>query len=863
MKHWSCVLAVAGVLYLLTMGVMLRRFSYLFDAEELHLPSRTDSHQDEKVLGLHWINQNAPLLQYKPLGFNKTSKLTKENTDGANNDNLQYEPLGFKKALKLTIENTDGVNNDNLQYKTLGFNKAPRLTIENTDGANNDNLQYKTLGFNKAPKLTIENTDGANNGNLQYKPLGFNKAPKLTIEKTDGANNDNLQYKTLGFNKAPKLTIEKTDGVNKDNLQHEPLGFNKTPKLTIENTNGANNDNLSVAESETRFETRNETFHDSDNVIGQEEGGTFSVEVSVGMWELQVKVDGNEVYHVTMELSDVKFMSKGGMYLFVLHPTTGAVMHVSRHRTFEVSGDAEVMAIMRDVQPGKVLVLATMHEGFAQLSKLVEAFLAQQGSRIITDMAMGDRWAWIGTKGGRTWAEGATFSTPKTDHLIRPGSTIHLYANLPRRPENADMCATTFQGNAWAARRAFCERYEGYGSLCNCSAPQDLHRRVPLAMDGVETGIPTVIVASTRPILLNRCLRHLMSAAGSDPQLILVVADGSSDGSLDEVRDLAALYGVKYKAHDAGGSNVTVRIQRHYKFSFTSAFETFPWTRKVIVLEEDLRVSPDFFSYFGQLAPVLDRDPTLYCASAWNDLSNSKSLGDPGVVMRSETMAGLGWLLKRDIYDEVIEKWLRHDQYADWDMWMRLPAQQQGRECLVPEVSRTFHFGLSGAHLTAYFQFTYFSKLPFNQVSNVRLKDLDRMGPESYDRMLKELILGAKHLKGEETNPCDSNLLPLNATMPHVLWFKMNEPIDNYTYTGIIKCLKLWDLDTRGHHKAVWRLKVQGTPLMLVGWPLSPFSVLKPKEISILQRYNPEEELKDDPVYLYSPGPGSAKVDPT
>ncbi|ROT64279.1 hypothetical protein C7M84_017787 [Penaeus vannamei] len=232
-----------------------------------------------------------------------------------------------------------------------------------------------------------------------------------------------------------------------------------------------------------------------------------------------------------------------------------------------------------------------------------------------------------------------------------------MYANPPFA---ADMCATTFQGNAWAARRAFCERYEGYGSLCNCSAPQDLHRHVPLAM----TGIPTVIVASTRPILLNRCLRHLMSAAGSDPQLILVVADGSSDGSLDEVRDLAALYGVKYKAHDAGGSNVTVRIQRHYKFSFTSAFETFPWTRKVIVLEEDLRVSPDFFSYFGQLAPLLDRDPTSYCASAWNDLSNSKSLGDPGVVMRSETLwRGWGWLLKRDIYDEVIEKWLQHDQH--------------------------------------------------------------------------------------------------------------------------------------------------------------------------------------------------------
>ncbi|XP_042887690.1 protein O-linked-mannose beta-1,2-N-acetylglucosaminyltransferase 1-like [Penaeus japonicus] len=93
-----------------------------------------------------------------------------------------------------------------------------------------------------------------------------------------------------------------------------------------------------------------------------------------------------------------------------------------------------------------------------------------------------------------------------------------------------------------------------------------------------------------------RCLRHLLSVAGSDPKLTLVVADGKPDGSLDEVRDLAALYGVKYIGHDSGGSNVTIRIQRHYKFAFDSAFHTFPWARKVIVLEEDLRVSPDFFS---------------------------------------------------------------------------------------------------------------------------------------------------------------------------------------------------------------------------------------------------------------------------
>lgn len=32
-----------------------------------------------------------------------------------------------------------------------------------------------------------------------------------------------------------------------------------------------------------------------------------------------------------------------------------------------------------------------------------------------------------------------------------------------------------------------------------------------------------------------------------------------------------------------------------------------------------MQLSPDFFSYFEALAPVLDRDPMLWCVSSWND----------------------------------------------------------------------------------------------------------------------------------------------------------------------------------------------------------------------------------------------------
>ena len=38
-----------------------------------------------------------------------------------------------------------------------------------------------------------------------------------------------------------------------------------------------------------------------------------------------------------------------------------------------------------------------------------------------------------------------------------------------------------------------------------------------------------------------------------------------------------------------------------------------------LVLEEDLDVSPDFFSFFSQTVRLLEEDPSIYCISAWND----------------------------------------------------------------------------------------------------------------------------------------------------------------------------------------------------------------------------------------------------
>ena len=85
------------------------------------------------------------------------------------------------------------------------------------------------------------------------------------------------------------------------------------------------------------------------------------------------------------------------------------------------------------------------------------------------------------------------------------------------------------------------------------------------------------------------------------------------------------------------------------------AIFVFQKAKYAILVEEDLDVSPDFFSYFSQTMHLMEEDPTLYCISAWNDQGYEHSCKDPALTYRVETMPGLGWMLKRSLYKQELE----------------------------------------------------------------------------------------------------------------------------------------------------------------------------------------------------------------
>jgi hypothetical protein len=113
---------------------------------------------------------------------------------------------------------------------------------------------------------------------------------------------------------------------------------------------------------------------------------------------------------------------------------------------------------------------------------------------------------------------------------------------------------------------------------------------------------------------------------------------------------------------------------------------------RLIFLEEDLEIAPDFFSYFAAFAPLLDKDLSLMCVSAWNDHGQRGRAVNVTALYRTDIFPGLGWMLTSAVGNEFAKDWPN----LYWDDHLRQPKVRKGRQCIFPEVSRTHTFGKVG-----------------------------------------------------------------------------------------------------------------------------------------------------------------------
>ncbi|PNF22999.1 hypothetical protein B7P43_G10384 [Cryptotermes secundus] len=147
-------------------------------------------------------------------------------------------------------------------------------------------------------------------------------------------------------------------------------------------------------------------------------------------------------------------------------------------------------------------------------------------------------------------------------------------------------------------------------------------------------------------------------------------------------------------------------------------------------------------------------------------------------------------------------------------MWMRLPEVQKGRECVIPDVSQTYHFGASGLNMNSYFQDVYFKKHSFNTLP-INKSNCEELIVDMFKR---SLVLD--HSKSQ----CEENFIPGKKGEIIIMFIKMEGPKDFVTWLQVAKCFKIWDPDVRGYHKSMWRLHMKGSEMLVIGVPNSEYS---------------------------------------
>jgi len=195
------------------------------------------------------------------------------------------------------------------------------------------------------------------------------------------------------------------------------------------------------------------------------------------------------------------------------------------------------------------------------------------------------------------------------------------------------------------------------------------------------------------------------------------------------------------------------KIARHYGWALNHTFNRYD---QVIIVEDDLEVAPDFYEYFEATLPILKADKNLWCVSAWND--NGKSgLIDPNapeLLYRTDFFGGLGWMLTKELWNEIGPKWPR----SYWDDWMRQPVQRKGRACIRPEISRTKTFGKIGVSNGLFFdkhlKFIQLNEKPVNFLAHNMTYLLKDQYDNNLDKVLNESpVVSLMDLKDRQISP--------------------------------------------------------------------------------------------------------------
>ena len=223
---------------------------------------------------------------------------------------------------------------------------------------------------------------------------------------------------------------------------------------------------------------------------------------------------------------------------------------------------------------------------------------------------------------------------------------------------------------------------------------------MPPSLQKVSSWNPVILLLCyNRPHYLRQTLDSLTQTIGWQAIPVYISQDGDDAATAAVAQEFVSLHAKHNWKHwkrprtaELGpGQPSTAYLAQHYKYALQRAFDQHRHSH-VILLEDDMIFSPDFLELFRKTAWLLERDPTLWCVSSWNDNAFGSLSWDPARLFRNSFFPGLGWMMRRELWDQELGRiWPQ----IHWDHWMRSNAN--GRDCVCPEVPRNHNIGATGA----------------------------------------------------------------------------------------------------------------------------------------------------------------------
>ncbi|RDX61027.1 Alpha-1,3-mannosyl-glycoprotein 2-beta-N-acetylglucosaminyltransferase, partial [Mucuna pruriens] len=318
------------------------------------------------------------------------------------------------------------------------------------------------------------------------------------------------------------------------------------------------------------------------------------------------------------------------------------------------------------------------------------------------------------------------------------------------------------------------------------SLVQDLERKdLQRLIDKMQVPVAAVVImACNRADYLERTINSVLKYQRliSSRYPLFVSQDGSNPDvkhkalSYDQLSYMQHLDFEPVQTERPGELIAYYKIARHYKWALDQLFYKHNFSR-VIILEDDMEIAPDFFDYFEAAATLLDKDKSIMAVSSWNDNGQKQFVHDPYELYRSDFFPGLGWMLARSTWDELSPKWPKAYPYlppclsaatvqpvtptfqcspkasqrtSAQPSCMGTEAAEHGRQFIRPEVCRTYNFGEHGSSFGQFYK-QYLEPIKLNDVKvDWKSMDLSYLLEDKYSMHFANIVKKATPVYGAD-----------------------------------------------------------------------------------------------------------------